>query len=504
MKNKISLTLSAFVFSLVCAVSGASARYTIATTLPQTGVSQAQPQATPAPAKTKTRVGRAGQRLKVRPVAKPRASATSSPVQKSSDTAVEEPSDKVEPKSQTTVDPAAGATPQVQAEVEPPVEETSEEITPTPKVEPVPTPEERLRQQLQVVEQMIADGLKQEAITELRLLSSEDRFDPQGFYNIANALARLDATDAAVNAYRKAITQRKGHYSRASNNLGVVLLRQGFWDQAYEAFLAALRDENFRYAEASYNLGRLHAARGEMDRAVQEWRRAVKVDPHHKAAAHALDSKQSFNSSPLVPRSEGAPASKAPAVIGEGKGKSSTLTAAEKGPLTLEPETYVFLKRARTAHESGRYEEAVASFRQVISRMKGYFSAANLELGYSLMELARHDEAIAAMLPVAEKDGARLPISYYHLGRLYEIRGDLPEAEDYYARAAQAYRDENPQFLLNLSGVREKRGNYSGALSALQDYISRKEQQGQKPEWADERLAKLREKLASAQTTPKQ
>jgi len=102
------------------------------------------------------------------------------------------------------------------------------------------------------------------------------------------------------------------------------------------------------------------------------------------------------------------------------------------------------------------------------------------------------------LLLVAQKDGARLPISYYHLGRLYELRGDLKQAEDYYARAAQSYQGENSQFLLNLSGVRERRGDFSGALAAMEDYIKRKEQRGQKPEWSDARLANLREKVAAA------
>jgi Tfp pilus assembly protein PilF len=140
---------------------------------------------------------------------------------------------------------------------------------------------------------MVSEGKKQEALAKLQLLAAEDRFDPRGFYNIANAFARLDATDSAVSAYRKAIAQRKGRYARASNNLGVILLRQGFWDQAYDAFLDALRTENFHYAEASYNLGRLYAARGEMDRASREWRRAVSVDPKHHGAAQALASVRS-------------------------------------------------------------------------------------------------------------------------------------------------------------------------------------------------------------------
>ena len=372
------------------------------------------------------------------------------------------------------------------------VNEAAAAETPKAKVEPVVTPEARLREQLKVVEQMVAQGLKQEALAELHLLAAEDRFDPQGFYNIANAFARLDATDAAVNAYRKALEQRNGNYSRAANNLGVILLRQGFWDQAYDAFLSALRTENFHYAEASYNLGRLYAARGEMDRAFREWRRAVKVDPHHAAAIQALNSDHSLNrsvpKSTVPPRKDGGRIS----VPDASAGSKSSL------PLfTLDSETNELLQRARSAHEKGRYEDAVEGFRRVIARQGGYFAPANLELSYSLMELRLNDEATAMLLLVAQKDAARFPITYYHLGRLYEQRGDLQQAEENYLRATQAHQVDNAQFLLNLSSVREKRGDFAGALVAMENYIQRKEKQGQKPEWSDSRLASLREKAAA-------
>lgn len=393
-------------------------------------------------------------------------------------------------------DPKAEATSQPVTQPSP--EQASEETPKRPKVEATPTPADRLREQLRVAEQMAAAGMKREAIAELAVLSGEDRFDPQGFYNIANALARLDATDAAIITYRKAIEQRNGHYSRASNNLGVVLLRQGFWDQAYDAFLAALRAENFHYAEASYNLGRLYAVRGEMELATREWHRALRVDPKHQGALRALAGVENAGDS--------TPVSDPPAVKTGNKDLSRSAPVRNEKPgaafsgssLKVDPETYASLQRGRTAHERGRYEEAVANFRSVIKRMGGYFAPANLELSYSLIELKRNDEAIDSLLQVAQKDGARLPISYYHLGRLYELRGDLKQAEDYFARAAQSYQGENSQFLLNLSGVRERRGDFSGALAAMEDYIKGKEQRGQKPEWSDARLANLREKVAAA------
>ncbi|MDQ3472888.1 MAG: tetratricopeptide repeat protein, partial [Acidobacteriota bacterium] len=345
------------------------------------------------------------------------------------------------------------------------------------------------------VEQMLAQGLKQEALAELHSLAAENRFDPQGFYNIGNAFARLDATNAAISAYRKAIEQRKGNYSRASNNLGVILLRQGFWDQAYEAFLGALRTENFHYAEASYNLGRLYAARGETDRAVREWNRAIAVDPKHSAAAQALKGAGGLSRS-AAKSTAGPRATETNQVTARNENALSTANSAGSA-YTLDPENHQLLQRARDAHEQGRYEEAVDSFRRVIARQGGYFSPANLELSYSLMELRRNDEAITALLLVAEKDAARFPIVHYHLGRLYELRGDLSLAEENYLRATQAHQVDNAQFLLNLSGVREKRGDFAGALVAMENYIKRKEQLGQKPEWSDSRLASLREKAAA-------
>jgi tetratricopeptide (TPR) repeat protein len=397
----------------------------------------------------------------------------------------------------TTASPAASASPvtEVPSTAEavaeepttetPPVATSAEEILPPAKIEAEPSREERLREELIAVDQMVSQGKKQEALAKLQLLAAEDRFDPRGFYNIANAFARLDATDGAISAYRKAIEQRKGRYARASNNLGVILLRQGFWDQAYDAFLDALRTENFHYAEASYNLGRLYAARGEMDRASREWRRAVSVDPKHSAAVQALGSVRGLSTTPEDNKPVAAPT------------KTSAVTSGSSTKFNLNSENFELLQRARTAHEQGRYAEAVENFQRVIARTGGYFSPANLELSYSLIELRRNDEAIASLLLVSEKDGARFPISYYHLGRLYEQRNDLKLAEENYLRATQAHQTDNAQFLLNLSSVREKRGDLTGALVALENYLKRLERQGHKPEWADARLKELRDKAAA-------
>ena len=156
------------------------------------------------------------------------------------------------------------------------------------QIEAATTDPDRIRLRLKLADQFVNTGQRSEALKELDGIAKSGAFDPPGFYNLGNSFARLGETESALNAYHEAINQRRGKYSRAYNNMGVILLREGRWDEAYDALIAALKIESFHYAEASYNLGRLYAARGQKDLAAREWRRALIVDPQHDAAKQAL------------------------------------------------------------------------------------------------------------------------------------------------------------------------------------------------------------------------
>ncbi len=390
--------------------------------------------------------------------------------------------------------------------------------------------DERARLQRTLVDYLVALDRKTEAVAQLRVMMREDRFDPTGFYNIGNALARLDDSNTAVDAYRKAITQRHGNYSRALNNMGNVLLRLGRWDEAQQALVSALTQESFRYAEASYNLGRLYAKRGEADAAIREWTRTLKLDPNHTDATLALarayaedgNSQQAIAMLDSFTTRYGASAEVSNArreilladeiETAEAKtaaGKPNAKSAAERNvarpraaasnlrTLAVDRDTYDVLQRARRAREAGRYEDAIADYRRVLARRDNFFPPANLELSYALITLHRTDEAIASLLPLTTKAGARYPEANYHLARLYELRGELRLAGDAYEQAVAADKT-NPQFLLDVSRVREKEGNMTGALAAFQAYLSRSEQTGRVPDWADARLNDLRQKAAAA------
>lgn len=400
-----------------------------------------------------------------------------------------------------------------------PSEPTSAETTTTTVSDPIvvlrdeidaaSTPQERIRLQLKLADMLLANGKRSEAVTELRSITTLDIFDPQGFYNTGNALARLGDTEEAVNAYKKAIEQRKGKYSRALNNLGVLLLRMGRWDESQDAFLAALKVEGFRYAEASYNLGRVYATRGQMDLAVREWRRALAVDPQHKAAAQFLANVRNDDritvEAPRVAtvpttnnsRTSTSSVNKEPAPERSVKTKPAPASISTK-PFSLDPITFEFLQKARTASERGNTKEAIANYQRVISRQNGYFAPANLEMSYLLIGLKRNDEALPMLLQVANRDGTRYPISHYHLGRLYEIKGELKLAEAAYTHTVAAH-GQNGQFLLDLSRIREKLGDIKGALEAMEQFVELVKNDGQNLVWPEERVAALRQKLAQRQ-----
>jgi tetratricopeptide (TPR) repeat protein len=345
------------------------------------------------------------------------------------------------------------------------------------QIQAASTPSDRIRLQLQLAELFVSTGHKTEALKELQLIANSGSFDPVGFYNLGNSFARIGETGAAIDAYRTAIEQRNGTYSRAYNNLGVLLLRSGRWDEAHDAFLSALKLENFRYAEASYNLGRVYAARGQKDLAAREWKRALYVNPQHDAARQALanvstEEKIAVKSEPARP----VPASKA---------------EPESQKLTLDQASFNLLQRARDAAERGKMAEAADDYIRLLNRQGGYFPVANVELSHALISLKRYDEAINHLIQVSERDGPRYPTSYFHLGRLYELRGELKLAEAAFSQAAAAYSATNPQFHLDVSRVREKLGDFKGALESLELYLKLR---GERPLWSDERLAELRRK----------
>ena len=363
------------------------------------------------------------------------------------------------------------------------------------QIDAAPSASEGNRLRLKLADLLLNSGKQTEALAELNGIANSGSFDPVGFYNLGNFFARLGESEAAISAYKTAIEQRKGYYSRAYNNLGVMLLRAGRWDEAHDALLSALKIESFHYAEASYNLGRVYAARGQHDLAVREWQRALTVDPKHDAAKQAL-AHVGTEETIVVRKASNRSAEPRPAKARAAAPKTAPAVAPASKALVLDPASYNYLQRARSASERGKMQEAVENYQRVLKLEDGYFPPANLELSYVLLSLKRYDEALNNLLEVSKRDGAKYPISYFHLARLYELKGELKLAEASFSQAANSSVTNNGQFLLDLSRVREKLGDFKGSLEAMERYLKVMQQQGLKPVWSDERMAELRTKAA--------
>jgi tetratricopeptide (TPR) repeat protein len=406
------------------------------------------------------------------------------------------------------------------------------------KAEAASSPAERARLRLSLAEALAEGGRRAEALEVVRASLAEERFDPQFFYNAGNALARMGESEGAADAYRKAVAQRRGSYARAQHNLGVVLTRLGRWDEAEAALRAALRLEHDTYAEASYSLGRLHALRGESGLAAAEWARTLRLRPEHSDAAAALartlaeggDSEQAYavlDAYEARAKRRGVAAAREVTVVrGEivaaanvyavarAEGRSRPLTdappdttallraaRATKGApsaFVVEQDAFNFLRDARAARADERPEAAVELYRRAIREGGGYLAPANMELGLTLVTLRRNEEAAASLLAVVRKEGARYPLVFYHLGRIYEHLGRLSESGEAFARAAELAGEESPQFYVDLSRVREREGRDADALSAAEAYVRVMARAGEAPGWARERVESLRKKAGAA------
>ncbi|MDT5061802.1 MAG: hypothetical protein QOH63_2261 [Acidobacteriota bacterium] len=180
-----------------------------------------------------------------------------------------------------------------------------------------------------------------------------------------------------------------------------------------------------------------------------------------------------------------------------GKSDGGKQASASLRPLKVDRETYDVLQRARGAREDGRSDEAVKFYRRALSLNGGFLPPANLELSFVLSAMKRYDEAAATLTMLTNREGARYPIAYYHLGRQYEAVGQLSLAAEAYEKAAAIFGDSNPQFLLDVSRVREKEGNTAAALVAMEAYVRISQLRGSVPEWSSERLTQLREKISA-------
>jgi tetratricopeptide (TPR) repeat protein len=356
--------------------------------------------------------------------------------------------------------------------------------------------------------------------------------------NLGVVLLRQGRWTEAQESLMSALRLENFRYSEASYNLGRLYSMQGEADLAIREWTRALVVQP-DHADAAIALARALAEDGSPERGLAvldtfiarrgpsselaEARReilfgsggdasgAASPDTGSNAKAASVSAPITRSSSPAIIVTRDTVSDLAPvnAVSGASSRKMASVksdsgkrAATTLRRLTVDPETYDLLQRARAAREDGRNDEATRFYRRVLSLNGGLLPPANLELSFVLSTMKRYDEAAATLTTLISREGAHYPIAYYHLGRQYEALGQLSLAAEAYEQAIAAYNDSNPQFLLDLSRVREKEGDTAAALVAMENYVRISRNLGHVPEWTTERLTQLRQKIGSSAQAP--
>ena len=121
------------------------------------------------------------------------------------------------------------------------------------------------------------------------------------------------------------------------------------------------------------------------------------------------------------------------------------------------------LERALALQVEGRFAEADAAYREILSREPGHFDALHLR-GVLALQAGRPREAAELLQQALNGDPAR-PQAHNNLGEAWRLLGRLPEAVASY-RQALALAPAYPDALFNLSGVLHRLGRLEEAKSA--------------------------------------
>ncbi|MEN3338762.1 MAG: hypothetical protein V7647_2438 [Acidobacteriota bacterium] len=109
--------------------------------------------------------------------------------------------------------------------------------------------------------------------------------DPDIQNALGEALARIGALDAAIDAYTRALAERPG-FRKAANNLVLTLVKAGRGEEAIaraRAFVSEAPDDAERY----FTLG-LAESEQDVDAAIATFRRTLELNPRHALARYNL------------------------------------------------------------------------------------------------------------------------------------------------------------------------------------------------------------------------
>lgn len=134
---------------------------------------------------------------------------------------------------------------------------------------------------------LVAQGRYEEAMRSYKRVSpaSGEKY-ATALYNIGVCNYELWHTTAAIEFYRRAISERVGGYPKASYALGVALEDLELIHEAIASYEEALSTSNGTYVAAHFRLGLIAVMAGDSNEAVRRFRKALNHEGEHVPASH--------------------------------------------------------------------------------------------------------------------------------------------------------------------------------------------------------------------------
>ena len=98
-------------------------------------------------------------------------------------------------------------------------------------------------------------------------------------------------------------------------------------------------------------------------------------------------------------------------------------------------------EEAKTFQENGKYEKAIAGFREA-AKLDPTYATVSDRLGDCLFKTKRYDEAFDAYQTVLRKNSGS-SFTFLYLGEIYEMRGDQEKAKEFWSKAEESWQGDD-------------------------------------------------------------
>ncbi|KAH8067694.1 palmitoyl-(protein) hydrolase [Aureococcus anophagefferens] len=300
---------------------------------------------------------------------------------------------------------------------------------------------------------------------------------PDAHYNLGIALKNRGYVEEAIREYRRTITIKPGH-ADAHNNLGVALEEKGYVDEAILAYAKAI-EHNSQHSEAHCNLADSLQSMGRLDEAVKEYHIAIAQNPGDADTINnlgvALEAKGQLKEAILAYST---------AVANKPEHWDAQCNLADalhlRGDLDKAAEVYKFILKynptnaqiasslGNVLHAKGNHAEALAAY-EVAVKNNPLDTITHNNMGIVLQTMGEVRRAIAAYQGALRQDPT-YAIAHYNLGVALQSQQRLDEAIAAY-RTAVKHRPAYADAYNNMGYALQSKGDYGAAIAAYEEAI---------------------------------